>query len=154
MKTKLLLVAALALLVAVPCHASWSVSASTVVDSWSDDVGEHSLIKITVVSDGSTGSFASTDLISAVQMNFRGFIYWFGIDPIGTLTTAPQLTMTDAYGFTQFTNTTSFEVTNSVKVTGNSYDGQYPHISAGDVFSFNDIGNAAESFYLYLDCVR
>ena len=154
MKTKTLFIVLALMFVSAPCFAAWSVSAASVVDSYKDDVGEHNLIKVTVVADGSSGSFTSGDLPAVVQQDFRGYVYWWGVDPVGTLTAAPQLTMTDTYGFTQFTDTTSFEVTNSIKVTGNSYDGQYPHLSNGDVFSFNDVGDNEDSFYLYLDCVR
>jgi hypothetical protein len=154
MKTKTLLIAALVLLLAAPCFAAWSVSASSVVDSYKDDVGEHNLVKLTIVSDGSSGSVDTSDLTNVVSQDFRGYVYWYGIDPVGTLTAAPQITVTDAYGFTQFTDTTSFSASANVKVTGNSYDGQYTHISNGDVFSFNDVGDAADSFYLYLDLVR
>jgi len=154
MKAKTLLIAALALLLAAPCFAAWSVSASSVVDSYKDDVGEHNLVKLTIVSDGSSGSVDTSDLTNVVSQDFRGYIYWIGIDPVGTLTAAPQLTITDAYGFTQFSDTTSFHATNSIKVTGNSYDGQYVHVSNGDVFSFNDVGDNLDSFYLYLDLVR
>jgi len=154
MKAKTLLIAALVLLLAAPCFASWSISAASIVDRYKDDVGEHSLVKMTVVSDGSTGSFDTDDLPAAVLQDFRGYIYWIGIDPVGTLTAAPQITITDKYGFTQFADTTSFSTSSSIKVTGNSYDGQYTHISDGDVFSWNDIGDNLDSFYLYLDLVR
>ena len=126
---------------------------STIVDRFEDRLGEHAVIRVTVTQTGTTFNFTTGDLTRQVAGVWKGYIYWIGIDPVGTHDAAPQLTVTDTWGFTQFEDTTSFHVTNPIKVTGNSYDGQFVHVSDGMTFAFNDVGSA-EVLYLFLDIVR
>jgi hypothetical protein len=153
---KLILIAIIAMALIFPSGA-YALSGCTItsktVDRYSDKIGEHALIRITVTQTGTTFSFTTGDLIAAVANDWKGYIYWIGIDPTGTHDAAPQLTITDTWGFTQFSDTTSFHVTNAIKVTGNSYDGQYVHLSDGMTFAFNDVGTA-EVLLLFLDIVR
>jgi hypothetical protein len=143
---KLILLAILAMALIVPSVAyalSGCTITSTTVDSYSDSIGEHAVIRITVTQTGTTFNFTTGDLIADVANDWKGYIYWIGIDPTGT----------DTWGFTQFSDTTSFHVSNPIKVTGNSYDGQYVHLSDGMTFAFNDVGTA-EVLLLFLDIVR
>jgi hypothetical protein len=153
---KLILIAILAMALIVPSVAyalSGCTITSTTVDSYSDSIGEHAVIRVTVTQTGTTFNFTTGDLIADVANDWKGYIYWIGIDPTGTHDAAPQLTITDTWGFTQFSDTTSFHVSNPIKVTGNSYDGQYVHLSDGMTFAFNDVGTA-EVLLLFLDIVR
>lgn len=133
--------------------ASGCTVASTVVDRYEDSLGEHAVIRITVTQTGTTFSFTSGDLTSYTAEAWKGYVYWIGIDATGTLDAAPQLTVTDKWSFTQFSDTSSWHVSNPVKVTGNSYDGQYLHLTAGQTWSFNDVGDG-EVLTIYLDVVR
>ena len=156
MKRLATIIMLLALLVApVPAFTATDCTVlSTVVDSYPGmEGGWHSVIRVTVTQSGTTFSFTTADFIQRVAEKWVGYIYWIGIDPTGTLDAAPQLTITDAWGFTQFSDTTSFHVTNSVKVVGNSYDGQYVRCTPGMTFSFNDVGTT-ETITLYFDVVK
>ena len=154
---KLILIAILVMALIIPSGASATLTNCTIasknVDRYSDMLGEHVVIRITVTQTGTTFSFTSGDLTNKVGAEFKGYLYWIGIDPTGTHDAAPQLTITDKWGFTQFADTTSFHVSNPIKVTGNSYDGQYVHVSGGMTFAFNDVGSA-EVLLLFLDIVR
>jgi hypothetical protein len=154
MKFKSILFSLALMLCAAPAMAAWSIDGGTVVDRYVDTIGEHSVIKIVVTVDNDAGSFTTADLSDDVEKRFRGYMYYIAIDPEGTLTAAPQLTLTDVNGVSQFVDTTSFHATNTVKVTGNSYDGQFPHVTNNCTFTFNDVGDAADSFTIFIDLVR
>ena len=127
---------------------------SSVVDAFKDQLGEHSIIKIVITQTGTTFSFTPADLDADHQQHWRGYAYWIGIVPTGTLDAVPELTVTDGYGpFTQFQNTTSFTVDSPVKVLGNSYDNQYLQLISNQTWSFNDVGTS-EVITLYIDAVR
>lgn len=149
----LCILAAGLLLASTAGAASGCTVASYLADAYSDGLGEHSIIRITVTQTGTTFSFTSSDFIEAVGRKHKGYIYWIGIDATGTLDAAPQLTITDRFGFTQFSDTTSFHVSNPIKVTGNSYDGQYTHVTDRATWSFNDVGTS-EVLVIYVDLVR
>jgi hypothetical protein len=157
MLRKILTIAIIAvafLFFALPLYAATGCTVtSAIVDKYHDNVGEHTTIRVTVTQSGTTFSFTTGDFIAQVANEWKGYIYWIGIDPVGTHDAAPQLTITDKWSFTQFSDTTSFHVSNPIKVTGNSYDGQYIHVSDGMTFAFNDVGTT-EVLYLFLDVVR
>jgi hypothetical protein len=144
-------------LILFAAHSAFAASgctvASSVADRYSDTIGEHVVVKITVTQTGTTFNFTEADLSNTVQKVWKGYVYWIGIDPTGTLDAAPQLTITDRWNFTQFSDTSSFHVANPIKVLGNSYDGQYVHLLPGQVWSFNDVG-ASEVLTMYVDIVR
>ena len=140
------------LILASPAWAAWSIVSSRVSD-YKDNLGSHAVIRITVTIDGSAGSFTTDDIVGSVRQFLTGYAYWIAVDGIDTAT-APQVTITDPWNFTRFADTTSFHATNPISVTGNSYNGQYPQIFDGSTFSFNDAGDNAQTFYLYLDMVQ
>ena len=148
---KLLAIFAIILLLATPSFATWTIVSST-VDQFQDGLGEHTVIRITVTIDGSAGSFTTDDIVGVVRQHIRGYMYWVGIDGVDT-GVAPQLTITDKWGFTRFVYT-GFHATTAITVRGDIYNGQYPQIFDGSTFTFTDSGNDAQVFYLYLDMVR
>lgn len=153
MKKLIVFLAMLVLLSGQVMAATDCTVTSSVVDQYKDHLGEHAIIKLVVTQTGTTFSFDSTDLDSSIEKYWKGYAYWIGIDPQGTLDAAPQLTVTDKWGFTQFSDTSSFHTANPIKVTGNSYDGQYLHLTGEQVWSFNDVGTG-EVLHIYIDAVR
>ena len=153
---KLTIIFLLILFISAPAFAAPTgcTIVSSIVDQYTDGLGEHSIYKIVVTQTSTTFSFTSEDFTASEEKKFwRGFAYWIGIDATGTLDAAPELTVTDQWAFTQFSDTTSFHVSNPIKVLGNSYDGQYLHLTPEQVWSFNDVG-AGEIITLYIDIVR
>ena len=136
---------------ATPAFATWAIVSST-VDQFSDGLGEHNVIRITVTIDGSAGSFTTDDVVGVVRQYIKGYLYWVGIDGVDT-GVGPDLTITDKWGFTRF-NDTTFHATDPVTVRGDAYNGQYPQIFDGTTFTFTDSGDNGQIFYLYLDMVR
>ena len=153
MKKLIILISALLLFPVIGWAASGCTVTSSVVSNYKDNIGEHSIIKLVVTQTGTTFSFTSADLAASDREAWKGYMYWVGIDPTGTLDAAPQLTITDQWNFTQFSDTSSFHTANPIKVTGNSYDGQYVHLTTGQTWSFNDVGTA-EVLTIYIDAVR
>jgi hypothetical protein len=148
---KLSLILALIFALTTPAFAGWTILSST-MDEFEDSLGEHVVIRITVTIDGSAGSFTTQDIVTSVRSGLKGYAYWIGIDGVDT-GVAPQLTITDPWGFTRFVGT-SFHATTALTVRGNSYNGQYPQIFDGSTFTFTDSGDNGQIFYLYLDMVR
>ncbi len=151
MKKLVLLIMFFTLVFASPAMATWTIVSST-VDQYKDSPGQHSVIRITVTIDGSAGSFTTADIVGPVRENLMGYMYWVGIDGVDT-GVAPQLTITDKWGFTRFVST-GFHATTAITIRGDAYNGQYPQIFDGSTFTFTDSGNNAQVFYLYLDMVR
>ena len=151
MKKRILAIVVLVMLMAVPSFAAWTITSQKVSD-YSDNLGYHAVIKITVTIDGSAGSFTTADISGSVRKFLKGYVYWFGIDGVDT-GTAPQLTVTDPWNFTRFVYA-SFHATNPVTVAGNVYNGQYPQIFDGTTFTFTDSGDNGQVFYFYMDMVQ
>lgn len=152
---KIIFLAMLAVLLAAGqvMAASGCTVTSSIVEQYKDQLGEHTVFKLIVTQTGTTFSFTPADFENEVQRWWRGYAYWVGIDPVGTLDAAPQLTVTDEWSFTQFSDTTSFHTANPIKVTGNSYDGQYFPLTGAQTWSFNDVGTS-EVLHIYIDAVR
>jgi hypothetical protein len=151
MKKLLALILFFTLVFAGPAMAGWTVVSSTMSD-YKDGLGQHSVIRITITIDDNGGSFTTADIVGSVRAGLLGYMYWVGVDGVDT-GTAPQLTITDPWGFTRFVFA-SFHATTAITVRGDVYNGQYPQIFDGSTFTFTDSGDTGQVFYLYLDMVR
>ena len=134
--------------------AEWTSSTCVVFDNIKLQSNvERTVIKVTAVSDGSAGTVTiSGDCLGKVQ---GARLEQIVVDPEGTLTAAPNFTITDVSGGILLDTddcTNTLHITNTVLLgdtaaTTNGYD--FPIIMGSMQLGLDDIGDANDKAYIY-----
>jgi hypothetical protein len=137
--------------------AAWTVTPLETGRFYTDAFGQHYVLRLKCVSDGSTGSYVMnlTNLTQNIYLNIMGkFMYSMAADPGAGTTAAVTPSITNQLGAVIWADSANFANDSIVQVPGGSYNGYPPHFTDDWTITFNDIGDAGEVYVLDLDFLR